>query len=356
MTVSGGEEARPLTSGIDALDLTSCASTVLRGKAGLRHRYCSRRFDMTEPYDESQKQYMGDGRRSEPVDRSVPLMERIAAVEAFVHVAARLLNVGELKWSDVEADYRLLAINAAFRRQIESMRAAVALARQDLGHLAVAFVRPSLEDVMYLHFFVSLPLEASQKLLIPLGKWDGARSLLAQRAYLGDDVMAALWYPKALLDAVQVNRYEIRAELKTLREQYHWSGGDVPSASWIAEQVGQKKLYDYLHAATSRSVHFSVGEILRRGWGHPSGNISTDNPGFRQHLAEFALDQLWRLHIETWKSTRPLLCEAAGISTDDTLAFDEMRPVLDRLNATGRVPLVHAAEWNLTPEGPLRFE
>ncbi len=29
-----------------------------------------------------------------------------------------------------------------------------------------------------------------------LGKLDGLRSLLAQRAYIGDVVMAQLWYPK----------------------------------------------------------------------------------------------------------------------------------------------------------------
>lgn len=97
-----------------------------------------------------------------PVDNSVPINERVDAVEEFIDVAGKLLIVGDLSWAAVEADYRLLAINSALRRQMESMQAATVLARKDLGHLAVAFVRASLEDVMYLGFFSSLDLADSQ--------------------------------------------------------------------------------------------------------------------------------------------------------------------------------------------------
>jgi hypothetical protein len=289
---------------------------------------------------------------SEPVDHGGRLVERVDAVEAFIEVAGRLVAVGDLKWAEVDADYRLLAINVALRRQLESIRAAVVLARQDLGHLAVAFVRASLEDVIYLSFFVSLALDDSQKLFLLLGNWDMTRSLLAQRAYVGDDVMKELWYPTGFLDAVQLKRDEVRSQLKELQKHYKWPGGDLPSGAWIAEKAGQKDLYDYLHAATSRSLHFSAGEIMRRGWGHPSGKLITDKPEFRAHLASFALDQLWRLYVETWKVTLPLM-DAAAISSDDSLGSVDMKPVLSRLLALGRVPLVHAHEWNLTPEGPL---
>ena len=255
-------------------------------------------------------------------------------------------------WADVDADYRLLAINSGLRRQLESIRAAALLGRQDLGHLAVAFVRASLEDVMYLGFFVGLDLVDSQKLFKLLGSWDALRSLLAQRDYVGDEVMAQLWYPTAFLEAAVDAREKVQTELKALQKQYRWSGGILPSGAWIADQAGQRELYDYLHAATSRALHFSAGEIVRRGWGRPLGKIVTDKPEFREYLASFALDQLWRLYIETWKVTMPLL-RTAGITSDESLSLDEMQPILSRLLAAGRVPLVHAHEWNLTPDGPL---
>ncbi|MFE0463729.1 DUF5677 domain-containing protein [Kitasatospora sp. NPDC058965] len=293
------------------------------------------------------------GAAAEPAGGSENLMRRIEVTEEFIELANRLLEVGDLKWSEVVADYRRLAVNACLRRQIESMKAATILARQDLGHLAVSFVRASLEDVLYLGFFGSLPLEDSQELFLLLGNWDATRSLLAQRAYVGDDVMKDLWYPEGFLDSAETKRDEVRASLKDLQKRYKWSGGILPAADWIAERAGKKELYDYLHAATSRALHFSAGEIMRRGWGHPSGRITTNKPEFRSHLASFALDQLWRLYVESWDATSPFW-ESAGVSGDDSLSFSDTEPVLNRLLSLGKVPLVHTHEWNLTPEGPLR--
>jgi hypothetical protein len=279
------------------------------------------------------------------------LGERIDGVAAFINVAKRLLVVGDLPWADAQADLRLLAINSALRRQIESLEASVLLARQGLGHMAVAFVRAAVEDVMYLGFFTSLEQVDSQELFLAFARWDGARSLLAQRKYLGDAVMATLWYPKAFLDAMEAQRDQQQDALTVLRKKYGWQGR-LPSAEWIADRAGKRNLYEYLHAATSRAVHFSAGEIIRRSWGNPDGNITTDKPEFREYLAAFALDQLWVLYIDTWQVAMPLL-SGAGIGSESALTFDELTAALARLAALGRVPLVHAYEYNLTPRGPV---
>ncbi|WP_409180129.1 DUF5677 domain-containing protein [Amycolatopsis sp. VS8301801F10] len=310
---------------------------------------------MNDSVDNPPVQRSETGNMPESDEQAGSLKDRIEAVEGFIKIVERLAEMGDLKWADVESDYRLLAVNVALRRQIESLRAAVALARQNLGHLAVSFVRASLEDVIYLGFFVPLALEDSQKLFLLLGNWDSTRSLLAQRAYVGDEVMKKLWYPKSFLDAVQHKRDDLRTQLKVLQKYYKWSGGALPSAAWIAEKAGRKDLYDYLHAATSRSLHFSAGEIMRRGWGHPSGKMITDEPEFRAHLSSFALDQLWRLYAETWMVAAPLM-EAAAITIGDDLQTAEMEAALNRLVALGKVPLVHAHEWNLTPEGHVRLQ
>jgi len=205
-----------------------------------------------------------------------------------------------------------------------------------------------------LAFFVGLDRTESQELFKAMGNWDSLRSLLAQRDYVGDEVMEQLWYTESFLDAAVQSRDKVRAELKALQKKYNWSGGVLPSGEWIADRAGQRKLYDYLHAASSRALHFSAGEILRRGWGHPSGKIVTDKPEFREHLASFALDQLWRLYIKTWQVAMPLL-EEAGISSDESLTLEQIEPVISRVALLGKVPLVHAHEWNLTREGPLDF-
>jgi len=281
------------------------------------------------------------------------LQARVEAVEAFASLADRLFEMRGIEWSAVEGDYRLLAVNAAFRRQLESIKAAVFLARQNLGHLAVAFVRAALEDVMYLKFFLDLDQAASQRLFVLLGRWDGLRSLLSQRAFLGDEVMNRLWYKTEFLDAAETQRSETREALRELQKEYGWSGGILPSADWIAERAGLRPLYDYLHAATSRALHFSAGEIMRRGWGDPAGQMITDKPEFREHLADFALYQLVLLFFETWKIVEDTA--AAGIGLAENVETAEVDAVVQRIAALGRVPLVHAAEWNLTPDGPLQM-
>jgi hypothetical protein len=282
---------------------------------------------------------------------SSQLQARVEAVEAFVNLADRLVEIHSIEWSAVEGDLRLLAVNAAFRRQLESIRAAVILARQDLGHLAVAFVRAALEDVMYLKFFFGLDQAASQRLFLLLGWWDGLRSLLSHRAYLGDEVMNGLWYRAEFLDAAEMKRSETREALRELQKEYGWSGGILPSAAWIAEQAGLRPLYEYLHAATSRAVHFSAGEIMRRGWGDPAGQMLTNNPEFREHLADFALQQLVLLFFQTWKVVDDI--KAAGITLAMDFDWSDMDAVVQRIAALGQVPLVNAAEWNLGPDGPL---
>jgi len=88
---------------------------------------------------------------------------------------------------------------------------------------------------------------------------------------------------------------------------------------------------------------------------HPSGKIVTDKPEFREHLASFALDQLWRLYLETRQVAMPLL-EEVGISSDENLAWEEIEPAINRLLAPGKVPLVNAYEWNLTPRRATRTQ
>ena len=255
------------------------------------------------------------------------LLQRVDAVEDFIGLARQLINPGDLKWTDAAADYRLLAINAALRRQLESIDAACLLCRNGLGHLAVAFVRASVEDIIYLDFFMSLQVVESQELFVLLGNWDNLRSLLAQRKYLGDEAMNQLWYSNAFLDAAEDAKERTRTQRKTPQQRYKWAGGLLPSAEWVAERSGRRDLYDYLHAATSRALHFSAGETMRRGWGHPSGIITTAKPEFRTHLAAFALDQLWRLYTDTWGVAMPVF-EKVGLSGDEGLSWDDLSQLL----------------------------
>jgi hypothetical protein len=279
------------------------------------------------------------------------LARRIEAVDAFTSINARLVRVGDIQWDAAETDQRLLATNYILRRQLEGLDASVQLARTGLGHLAVGFVRPALDELLWMSFLKTLDAEVSQRLFNIMGKFDARRSLVAQRNHVGDEVMQHLWYTVPFLDAQQAALAETKTELKEAGKELGWNG-QLPSAGWIAEQVGQSNLYEYLHSATSRAIHFSAGEILRRGWGMPGGIITTKKDEFRDHCTAFALYQLPVLFGLTLGETEPFL-EDAGVSLDDDLESDELAQIHATLSGLGKVPLVHAHEWNLTPEGPI---
>ncbi len=279
--------------------------------------------------------------------------DRAKAVRNILPSLRDLFQVTDIKWADFAKDFRLLVINHVIRRQIEGIEAALDLASANLGHLSVCFIRPSLEEMIWVKYLSSLAVDTSQRLLIALANYDGLRSLNAQRAYVGDEVMRDLWYTPEFLEAARKKLPVVEAELASLRKQLKWSG-KTPSTDWIAKAVNEQRIYQYLHSATSRSLHFSAGEIFRRGWGHPRGIVTTDKPEFRVHLSEFALDKLWRLFFDTVWGAMPLISDA-GITSEDSLTDERLMPLLQTLLDLGLVPLAHAHEWNLTPDGPLNL-
>jgi len=200
------------------------------------------------------------------------LAARVAAMKSFLTDLGESLTVGSLPWNLAMMDLRLLAINHTVRRQRDAMSAALALINADLGHVAVGFVRPALDERLWLEYLAPLSRPESQELLARLGRYDVFRSISAQRAYIGDDVMASLWYSSEFLTDLDARTTMAKTRLKELSRKHGWSGL-LPPTSWIAAQVGETALYEYLHSATSRSLHFSVGEVLRSAWGSRRRNI-----------------------------------------------------------------------------------
>lgn len=277
---------------------------------------------------------------------------RLRAVEQWLAAVQRLIEVREIEWKEGWADLRLLAANYTIRHQLEALGASVSLAHDDLGHLAVGFVRPALDELLWILWLNTLTQGDAQEILFASGRSDGLRSLAAQRAYVGEEVMKELWYSSEFLDE-QVGQHEVmRSRPKALQGKLQWAGGANPSAAWIAQQSQHGTLYDYLHSATSRALHFSMGEILRNSWGDPSGSVTTRHAKFREYRTAFALDQLPRLFLQTWAAVAEL-GNATGVAvSDDSEVVTQFTAAVKALGDLGRVPLVHAHEWNLTPDGP----
>jgi hypothetical protein len=292
------------------------------------------------------------------VDQDLPVAEgalsrRLHALEIFAAQMTSAVRLGPLTWHEANPDLRALAINNGVRRQRDALDGTIALGKAGQGHLAVAFVRAFLEERIWVSFLAAMPGSEASALLGAMGRWDAVRSVVAQRDYVGDRVMSLdLWYPPGFVDAQAATLPALNAELRRLRDGWGWQG-ILPPVAWVADQVSLRDEYDYLHSATSRALHFSAGEVLRRGWGTPGGVLITAKEEFRAHLADFAYDELWRLHLATILGAADLLGEAAISVTDDFFSDEGQDRLTSELMALGRVPVVHAYEWNLTPP-PLR--
>ncbi|MGK8525063.1 hypothetical protein ACRS6B_27570 [Nocardia asteroides] len=279
---------------------------------------------------------------------------RLAVVEEWLASLRQGLVVGDWTWEAVASDLRLLAVNYIIRRQLEALEATVVLAKSGFGHLAGGFIRPALNELLWIDWIKDLPKAAAHELLLDLGRYEAVRSLVAQRDFVGDQMMQKLWYPVAFLDTVAGQESELKGELKKRGEALGWGTRVSPPADWVAERTGRGPLYRYLHSATSRSLHFSMGEAMRNGWGEHRGVLTTIKPEFRSNRADFALYQLPRLFQDTLV-TCDSLHEAAGIEfeVEDDGQARRILTASENLAACGAIPLVHACEWNLGPDGPV---
>ncbi|NJL82890.1 MAG: hypothetical protein HC890_07895 [Chloroflexaceae bacterium] len=73
-------------------------------------------------------------------------------------------------------------------------------------------------------------------------------------------------YQPVLSNVRAENSDSLRSKLSPLKQKYGWRK-DKPSVSQMAKACDLNEVYDYLYAATSRTVHFSPSVLFRMGWG-----------------------------------------------------------------------------------------
>jgi hypothetical protein len=76
-------------------------------------------------------------------------------------------------------------------------------------------------------------------------------------------------------------------DIQALGKHLKWDrrtvdAGRLPSISFLAKRVGEAKLYQFLYHASSRYVHYSPAELLRRAWGR-TGSMSISS----HHFADY---------------------------------------------------------------------
>ncbi|MGH3966147.1 MAG: hypothetical protein ACRDRY_23345 [Pseudonocardiaceae bacterium] len=178
-----------------------------------------------------------------------------------------------------------------------------------------------------------------------MGNSDLMRGLVAFRNYAGLETLVKLGFPASLVQSADVYVDKTKLDFSDLGDQLSWPNRKrPPSTGWIADQVGDRRTYDYLFAASSRVVHFSAGEAFRNTWWDAEMRLHLAG-GRQKHQYAFALHCLILTALETFTSVLTIMELSSEIELDEGTLLDAAR----RYKELDLVPLMIPEEFNLRP-------
>jgi hypothetical protein len=217
------------------------------------------------------------------------------------------------KWEgDDKSQFWEFLRRAALQRQFEAMDAICAMSDAGHGHFGVTLLRPAFEELVWIEF-LSKNVDIARILILPLSirevatsiraqmsyggiqslevlGFENATSIRAQMSYGGIQSLEVLGFEKKQLIGWLSSRPKTEALIKEALIKLGWNNKKqlLPTMKFLAKSVGRDKEYDYVYHGTSRFVHFSTHELLRRVWGkHGEVYVSTKN--FSRFWSYFAL-------------------------------------------------------------------
>jgi len=247
----------------------------------------------------------------------------------------------DLIWSPSDG-FLPIVHRAILRRQFDSLEAISHLVAEGKGYAAAPLLRPACEEFIWVKYLAAISVDESEELLRCVASGELLASLKAQDDFGGRTVTTELGLA-AFLDNAQAREDHVRAQLRTLGRKLDWparaiEGGQLPGVSWLAGKTGERKVYKFLYHASSRFVHFSAAELLRRAWGRP-GSVSVRSVHFSDYWSAFALYWGLRLFLDTVIQ----LCQAPEMP-EGKLNEADLLSAVERIGAFGQIPIVTAEE------------
>jgi hypothetical protein len=273
----------------------------------------------------------------------LPSVEELQAnVQSVLNLMRPLVEAAsDLAWSPLDGILPVVR-RAMLVRQFDSLEAIAHLIGAQKGYAAAPLLRPACEEVIWIKYLAAITPRHAEELLRCAANIEVLDSLQAQDTYAGRTITKELGLMSFLQDA-PARQKTVSSRLRTLGQELGWDSrtiqkGALPSTWWLAKKTDQTALYDFLYRATSRFVHFSTAELLRRAWGKP-GTISIRSIHFQDYWGVFALYWGLRLLLDALID----LHETLGMS-DVELNQAELLSVAEQIGAFGQVPIITAEE------------
>jgi hypothetical protein len=259
-----------------------------------------------------------------------------AALRPWVEAACRL------EWHPPDG-FGPIIIRAALRRQLEALDVIANLTEAKHGYAAVAMLRPSCEELLWLRYLTSLAPEVLQRLSAALIRTGLRKDLEAQAGEVSEEQLREMGLAEQL-ESFQATRERDVSAMKDLARELGWpdrcTRKGVPPSTWfIADATDSKQLYRFMYHATSRYAHFSPVELARQGWGQ-AGALEINPGNYEPHWSMFCI--CWAPRLLAWSV---VACSDHILETQDLEPnWEAAQEALDQLAASPLVPIITETE------------
>jgi Family of unknown function (DUF5677) len=255
-------------------------------------------------------------------------------------------SASKLTWK-VSDGFWLLVCRCVLRRQFDALEAIVGLVRRGEAHSSVPLLRPACEEFLWIKYIGTLEPELRELVILQKSQIETADTLDAQRAYAGDELMQEYGFTMEFMDGVRKNRRSAQMTLKAAKKQLKWPTKPefLPSANFLARVTNEKELYDLIYHATSRTVHFTVSELLRRAWGDAT-EVTISSHYMAGYWSKFSLYWGWRIFFFTFVEIINAF-ESLSVSLPNIADETRFDLLMREFAAPGIMPIITPVEMNM---------
>lgn len=266
------------------------------------------------------------------------LSELRKAVDGFLRETKAITeHVSHFEWKESDGLVPVI-FRAVIKRQYESLNSIVGVSGTDRGYSVVSLLRPACEELIWIKYLKHIGLEDANELLRMMAVVEIGKTIEAQLEYAGAETMSLLGFSSAFIGKESASVLSAKKHLKALGKRLNWPGSgksEVPSVFFVAKATNSLELYRFLYHATSKFVHFSVHELMRRVWGRP-GAVTISSDTFERYWSAFSLRWGLHLYLETlvealdWiePETGPDLDEARVMATAEVIREFGVVPII----------------------------
>jgi hypothetical protein len=248
-------------------------------------------------------------------------------------------TVSTIEFKGLEKSVFLRAVlTAIVVKQFELVTVILEQSETERGFASVPLLRSMCEELMWIRFLASLDSEDAADMIVEMANVGLDETYKAQEGYVVPNlVFPPAWVAGTKL-AAEAARVALRSKFKKLGFSLR-SNQYLPKLFQIAKRVDMEAQYKLLYHATSRAVHFSVPELLRRVWGRP-GEFHVSSDHWERYWSKFSL------YWGSWLYSLTFIEIAIHLGARDlpTHYVDELSAAMELVKSDGAMPIITPEE------------